>query len=177
MRFCRPSPVLLLLLMGCATAPDDSGAGLLPDPASCPPATPADVQTRRGDYYRCLDATLMGGAGCGAAGYPLGFGGKYADRSFDETWFDLTDAGQAFFLAVAPCLQEQLAAQVEPETSCALVWDSGFGTHAGCYVDSGFCALPAEDVLVIGAMFDADVYALDAFTAQFAAVSAACAER
>lgn len=169
-----PWPHLLLVLVGCVAAPDDTSEVL--DPSSCPTATPADVQTRRGDYYRCLDTTLLGGAGCGAEGYPLGFGGKYADRSFDETWFDLTAAGQDFFLAVAPCLQERLAAEVSAGSSCAQVWDAGFGAHAACYVDSGFCALPAEDVLVIGAMFDPDVYALDEFTAQFEDVTAQCAE-
>lgn len=146
-----------------------------PDPSSCAPATPADIRDRRGDYYRCLDTTLVEGAGCGAEGYPLGFGAKYADRSFDDTWYDLTSAGQDFFLAVSPCLQERLAAEVTAATSCDEVWDDGFATHAGCYVDSGFCDLPMEDLYVIGTMFDADVYTMDEFSGQLTDVALGCA--
>ncbi len=146
-----------------------------PDPSSCAPATPADIRDREGDYYRCLDSTLVGGDGCGTAGYPLGFGAKYADRSFQETWYELTSAGQDFFLAVSPCLQERLAAQVTAASTCDHVWDDGFATHADCYVDSGFCDLPAEDLYVIGTMFDADVYAMDEFTQQLTDVARGCA--
>ena len=157
------------------TADTPDTADTRPDPSTCAPATPEDIRDRQGDYYRCLDTTLIGGVGCGAEGYPLGFGAKYADRSFEETWYELTPAGQAFFLAVSPCLQERLAAQMAADTSCDEVWDDGFATHAGCYVDSGFCELPAEDLLVIGWMFDADVYLLDEFASQLADVAAGCA--
>ncbi|MSQ03860.1 MAG: hypothetical protein EXR71_18560 [Myxococcales bacterium] len=56
------------------------------------------------------------------------------------------------------------------------MWDAGFATHAGCYVDSGFCDLPVEDLLVIGWMFDADVYLLDEFASQLIDVAAGCAD-
>jgi hypothetical protein len=155
---------------GDTTPPD-----VTPDPSTCVPATPADIRDRKGDYYRCLDTTLVDGAGCGAEGYPLGFGARYADRSFEETWYDLTSAGQDFFLAVSPCLQERLAARVIAATTCDEVWDDGFATHAGCYVDSGFCDLPTEDLYVIGTMFDADVYTMDEFTGQLTDVALGCA--
>lgn len=159
---------MLLLLLACAPDPT-------PAPSTCAPATPDDIREREGDYYRCLDTTLQGGAGCGDAGYPLGFGAKYADRSFDVTWYELSPAGQAFFLAVSPCLQERLAALVTADATCDEVWDDGFSTHAGCYVDSGFCDLPPEDLLVIASMFDDDVQQLPEFATQLADVMSGCA--
>lgn len=161
---------MVLFLLGCSVL---SNAGALE--ATCVPATPEDIRDREGDYYRCLDTTLGGGAGCGPEGYPLGFGARYADRSFEEVWYELSPAGQAFFLAVSPCLQERLAAVVTPETTCDDVWLEGFATHAGCYVDSGFCDLPTEDVIVIGAMFDADVLQLPEFAEQLSDVYEGCA--
>lgn len=169
----RYGPPMWLMFFACATT---SPSASTLDPAECPTATPEDIRDREGAYYRCLDTTLVGGAGCGEEGYPLGFGARYADRSFEETWYDLGPAGQAFFLAVSPCLQERLAAQVGAETTCDEVWDMGFATHAGCYVDSGFCELPAEDVMVIAAMFDPEVEALPEFAAQLSEVFDTCAE-
>ncbi len=161
---------MVLLLLGCSLR----SGGESPDPAECAPATPDDIRDREGDYYRCLDSTLRGGAGCGAEGYPIGFGAKYADRSFEEVWYELSPAGQAFFLAVSPCLQQRLADVVTADATCDEVWQEGFATHAGCYVDSGFCDLPPEDVLVIGTMFDADVLQLPEFASQLSEVSAGC---
>lgn len=166
---------LITLLAACGS-PSADRVETAPDPSTCAPATPDDILDREGDYYRCLDATLLEGRGCGAGGYPLGFGAKYADRSFEEIWYDLTPAGQDFFLVVSPCLQERLAAQVTDVSTCDEVWDDGFATHADCYVDSGFCDLPAEDVYVIAAMFDADVYLLDEFTSQLTDVELGCAQ-
>ena len=159
---------MLLLLLACATPPD---------PADCAPATPHDIRARHGDYYRCLDTTLVGGEGCGPEGYPLGFGAKYADRSFEETWYTLGPEGQAFFLAVSPCLQARLHDDLRADATCDEVWSAGFATHASCYVDSGFCTLPAADLVVIASMFDADVVDLPEFKTQIADVLAACAAR
>lgn len=161
-----------LLLAACAE-PGPPPADL--DPADCVVATPDDVPERRGDWYRCADATLAGGAGCGADGYLLGFGAKYADRAFDVTFDAMGPAGRDFFLLVAPCLQEELAADLTADTACADVWDVGFATHAGCYLDSGFCALPPADLLTLAGMFDPDVGELPEFQAQMAEVAAGCA--
>jgi hypothetical protein len=162
--------MLLLLAGGCA---DPEPTPL--DPADCVVATPDDVQERRGDWYRCLDTTLRGGRGCGPDGYPLGFGAKYADRSFDEAFDDLGPEGRDFFLAVAPCLQERLAERVTADATCDEVWDAGFSTHAGCYLDSGFCALPPADLLVLAGMFDPDVGELPEFQQQMTEVAELCA--
>lgn len=147
----------------------------LPGPESCAPATPENILERKGDYYRCVDTTLVAGAGCGTEGYPLGFGAKYADRSFDVTYDKLSPAGQDFFRAVSPCLQKELAVQLSASTACKEVWDDGFATHAGCYVASGFCDLPIGDWFIIGAMFDGAVYKLDEFASQLNDVAAGCA--
>ena len=164
---------MLIFLLACGPVAD-GGSG--PDPATCEVATPADIRERTGDYYRCLDTTLVGGAGCGAEGSPLGFGARYADQSFDVTWYELGKAGQAFFLAVSPCLQERLAERVTAGATCEEVWEAGFGTHADCYVESGFCELPVEDLAVIAGMFDAETVALPEFQAAIGEVTARCAK-
>ena len=158
----------LLVWLACAPAPV---------PADCTPATAADVRTRAGDYYRCVDRTLQDGAGCGRGGYPLCFGAKYADRSFFETWDGLSPAGQDFFVAVSPCLQARMAESIEPGSTCDAVWELGFSTHADCYVESGFCDLPTDDLLAINAMFDDADRELPEFGDQTSDVLAACAAR
>lgn len=163
---------MLLTLLACDPAPRDSAA---PE-AACTPATPEDIRTRRGDYYRCLDSTLVGGEGCGAEGYPLGFGARYADRSFDETWDTLGPEGQAFFLAVSPCLQSRLAGSVTAASTCDEVWSAGFATHAGCYVESGFCDLPTDDLAAIVDSFDAETMELPEFADTLLEVAEACLE-
>lgn len=162
---------MLLWLLACG---DPDAAPPLPDPADCAVATPADVQETRGDWYRCVDATLADGAGCGPDGYLIGFGAKYADRAFDVSFDRMGPAGQDFYLRVAPCLQERLAADLRADTPCADVWDVGFATHAGCYVDSGFCALPPADLLTLASLFDPDVGQLPEFQAQMTEVAARC---
>lgn len=164
---------MLILLLACDPSSDSGGA---PDPSTCAPATPDDIRERKGDYYRCLDTTLVGGAGCGAEGYPLGFGARYADQSFDVTWYELGKEGQAFFLAVSPCLQERLAERVSAEATCDEVWDAGFGTHADCYVESGFCDLPVEDLAVIAVMFDAETMLMPEFQEAIGEVTTRCAK-
>jgi hypothetical protein len=161
---------MLTWLLACAPDP----APPLDEAESCVPATPEDVQERRGDWYRCLDTTLAQGEGCGPEGYPLGFGAKYADRSFDMTYDELGPDGQAFFVLVASCLQQELATRVTPQTTCAEVWDLGFATHADCYVESGFCALPTADLLVVASMYDPDLGALPEFQASLVDVAAGC---
>ena len=163
---------MLAWLLACG-APDDPPPAL--DPADCPVATPDDVQDTRGDWYRCADATLAGGDGCGPDGYLLGFGAKYADRAFDESFDQMGPAGRSFYLLVAPCLQARVAATLRADTACEDVWDVGFGIHAGCYVDSGFCTLPPADLLTLAALFDPDVGQLPEFQAQMTEVATLCA--
>lgn len=159
-----------------ACAPEPAPPEAL-DPADCVVATPEDVRDRRGDWYRCLDTKLAGGDGCGPDGYPLGFGAKYADKSYDEVWDRMSADGQAFLLGVGPCLQERLAAEVTAGTTCGAVWDLGFGTHAACYVDAGFCDLGPADLLAVAEMIEEDAAALPELQEQFTEVSAACAAR
>ncbi|MEQ1572089.1 MAG: hypothetical protein ABMA64_41055 [Myxococcota bacterium] len=154
-----------LLLFGCA--------GL--DPADCVPATVDDVLDRTGDYYRCLDTQLAGGEGCGAAGYPLGYGAKYADRYLTETYPAVSPEGQEFLRAVAPCLQVELAAWVTADASCDAVWDHGFATHAGCYADHGFCGLDIADAVAIAAAVDEADRALPEADAQTTELLERCA--
>ena len=49
------------------------------------------------------------------------------------------------------CLQTGLIPEAtgEVDTTCDVVRKKAFGTHAGCYVDSGVCMLPLRDWLAI----------------------------
>ncbi|MEQ1505854.1 MAG: hypothetical protein ABMB14_26705 [Myxococcota bacterium] len=160
--------MLPVLFAACADPSDP------PPEAACVPASEAEILERRGDYYRCLDRTLQDGAGCGPDGYPLGYGAKYADRYFDDAYPRLTDAGQAFFRAVSPCLQERMAAEVAPDWTCAEVWDHGFDTHLGCYLDAGFCGIPGSDVVEIAGVLDPEDSALPEVADLFVALTEAC---
>lgn len=49
------------------------------------------------------------------------------------------------------CLQKNLVpyATGEQSTTCSALKEFAFGTHPGCYVSSGVCALPPQDWEVI----------------------------
>ena len=121
---------------------------------TCSPRTPDSTDDDVLGFYACVDAQLVGGAGCGDDGYPLGFGGRYGQRYWDGAPTALSPEGQAWVARVASCLQVSLLDAIDRDTPCDAVWALGFGTHDACYVDTGFCALPVADQLWVFSQID-----------------------
>ncbi|KAJ7188846.1 hypothetical protein C8R46DRAFT_1024085 [Mycena filopes] len=95
-------------------------------------------------YANCLESRYN----CGADGYPLGYGQKFCTKFLAEQTL-LSAAGQTWMLATLHCLQEALVPDALGAAgatgSCSALEDKAFGTHAGCYVSNGVCALPLSD--------------------------------
>lgn len=96
------------------------------------------------DYYRCRDAQAAGQ--CGDDGYYLGFGYRYCLRYAQVTEPRMSDEGQAWSAANRACLIESLEANVPDSDDCHALIDAGYGTHAGCYRETGFCNLSLPDI-------------------------------
>ncbi|KAJ5113812.1 hypothetical protein N7456_002346 [Penicillium angulare] len=86
----------------------------------------------------CLEPLVQ----CGANGYPLGFGAKYCDK-FLENKSDFSDRGQKWEEDVGQCLQDALVPFVNgsKQPDCQDLKEYAIGTHARCYVGTGFCSL------------------------------------
>ncbi|HHO53087.1 MAG TPA: hypothetical protein ENK18_19990 [Deltaproteobacteria bacterium] len=159
----------LAVLAGCSA---DTPAPL--QPLDCVPAQPGELLQRGGAYYRCVDAQLIDGVGCGPEGYPLGYGAKYADRFALEIHPVLSEAGQRFLEDTGACLQQRMAAWITSGSSCGEVWTQAFEDHPGCYLDSGFCALELGDTLIISAAVDPEDHQLPEQQAQLEVIAAGC---
>ncbi|KAF8903198.1 hypothetical protein CPB85DRAFT_1320292 [Mucidula mucida] len=96
-------------------------------------------------FYPCLDAIYK----CGADGYPLGYGNKYC-TAFQASRSEFSPKGQQWISDVMFCLQTALEPFASSATvDCEQLSDSAFGSHAKCYVDTGFCALLPSDWLKV----------------------------
>jgi len=148
---------------GDVAAPDATpaaGADTGPTAPLCSVVPYAEAAAHVCAFYECADAHIAGGS-CSPQGYVIGFACKYADRYLAEVYPTLSPAGQTFLEEVYVCLQQALLPFVEdPEvaaaTTCEAVAQAGFGAHVPCYMESGFCALPADDVLAIARAIDAE---------------------
>lgn len=145
----RPSPVVpwRWLLPWCVACTVD------PTLPCAPRAADSDDDDVLG-FYQCVDAHLAGGEGCGAEGYPLGFGGRYGQRYWDEAPDHLSEAGVAWIHRVAACLQVALVEAVDATSTCDEVRAAGFASHDGCYLDTGFCELSLADQLWVVSIVD-----------------------
>lgn len=87
---------------------------------------------------------------CGPDGYPIGYGLKYCTK-FTDAAPKFSAIGQAWITKTMLCLQRNLVpyATGEKSTTCSALKEFAFGTHPGCYVSSGVCALPPSDWQVI----------------------------
>lgn len=149
---------------------------VLPDWHDCRYASPDDPPEDADAWYSCVDQRVQDGEGCGADGYLLGFGGKYAERYMVDVRPELSEAGQAFLDGVLVCLQEGLAAGMSDDPTCAEIETAGFGAHAPCYAANGFCDLPIEDVARIAAAIDAEDQGVPAEQEAIEAIQAQCSE-
>jgi hypothetical protein len=104
-------------------------------------------------FYTCAQERIAGG-GCPVSGYVMGFACKYAKKYLEDVYDTLTPQGQLFLDEVYVCLQSAIeglanAGANQGDDACAEVEVQGFGAHVPCYVQSGFCKLPSDDVLKI----------------------------
>jgi hypothetical protein len=98
------------------------------------------------EYYFCRDRNRS--EPCGARGYYQGFVGRYCILFTEATIPRLSPQGQQWIADVRPCLQEAME-EVDDEMSCEDVKAHGYNAHLGCYVNTGFCALPLTDMITI----------------------------
>ncbi len=99
-----------------------------------------------GEFYACADSWLAGGRGCGADGYPLGYGEYYALRFYNKTRPWMTWWGRYWLDDTLVCLQQDLQAAITMGTSCGDVRRIAFSQHANCYAENGACYLWPWDV-------------------------------
>lgn len=141
------------------------------DPVVACPVVDADaIAGDEAAFYRCAEETL----GCGADGYLLGYGTRYAERFYRHTRPWMSARGQRWIDATLVCLQESLRARIDAGTSCADVRTIAFDTHPTCYVDSGFCALPWSDWLAVVATVDGRDWVSRDAQRQVSATARAC---
>ena len=141
-----------LLLAACAVDTDTTSAALSDDPVTaCPIVDPADIAGHEATFYLCAEDALH----CGPRGYLLGYGTKYARRFYRSTRPWMSRAGQLWIDDVLVCLQDELRASIDGETSCADVRTIAFDSHPDCYLAAGFCDLPLTDWLLVFATVDA----------------------
>jgi len=121
---------------------------------------PADENCRIGfedccGFYDCLERNC----GCGAAGYPLGYGKKYC-QIFSN--YPFSGNGNKWRDATLRCLQRSLIPFSQcPPTNCSIMKSKAFDSHPFCYTYSGVCFLSPKDLLGIIAITYGDVLTLD----------------
>ena len=125
------------------------GLGCMSPAGDCPLAdTDAPTEDPAG-FYRCRDAQLNHGNGCGPDGYPLGFAAKYAEVYMWEVYPSVGQEAQAFLDANLLCLQSAFLEETSEDMTCAEVAEVGFESHPGCYLESGICGVPLVDQMAI----------------------------
>ncbi len=144
--------ISLVTLTACiaepATGSDQQQADSNPI-ASCPIADVADIAGNEQRFYLCADNYADAGAGCGADGYLVGYGAKYASRFYNHARPWMTSTGKRWIDNVLVCLQDSLRASIDTTTSCQDIRTIAFDSHPACYVDHGFCTLPFWDILKV----------------------------
>ena len=146
------NPHIASLILATTLAPLGCGGGS----ADCPLADPQAPTEDPAGFYRCHDARLNQGLGCGAEGYPLGFAAKYAERYMWEVRPAVGPEAQAFLDANLICLQTTFLADTTVEMSCGDVATAGFAAHPGCYLASDICSVPLEDQIAIMLAVDSE---------------------
>ena len=156
----------LTLALGCA--PDSQGDCAL-----------ADIHNPRenpGDLYRCRDALLNGGKGCGPDGYPVAFAAKYAEIYMWAVYPELSVEGQRFLDANLICLQSAFREDTAVEMTCEQVAQAGFAAHPACYLSSGICDLDFRDRLKIFSAIQAEDLGRPGQSQAFGEIASNCAQ-
>lgn len=103
-------------------------------------------------YATCAEAALD----CGPDGYPLGYGLKNCLR-FERNISAFSVTGQSFIWDVMHCLQSALVNVIQRGSTCDQVSVAAFASHAPCYLQNGFCALPVMDWVEIAMTVKSDL--------------------
>lgn len=105
-------------------------------------------------YTRCAEETLR----CGRNGYPLRYGAKNC-RRFVARLDSFSPQGQAWIWKTMLCLQKYLVKPVAAsDATCDSVNHEAFQSHPRCYVDSGFCDLPLNDLVQVVVTVKSDLF-------------------
>lgn len=83
--------------------------------------------------------------------YATDFVYKYCSKFMTDI-AEFSEQGQAWLNRVKPCLEDRLATallQMKEKPTCKQISDIGFGSHPGCYVETGFCKIPFSDWLKV----------------------------
>lgn len=114
---------------------------------------------------------------CGPKGYPVGFGFKFCQIYLDRE-NHYSPAAHAWLRRVRVCLMEEFAKTdlEHPGRTCSAVKSDGFGSHAGCYVKTGFCELSGVDYIQIFWAMKSSVIHAEIFK-DARSVAKACAQR
>lgn len=107
----------------------------------CPSPEPGNIAGNEAPFYECADLWVNQGEGCGANGYLLGYGAKYAKRFYNWTRPRMTSWGRPFIDGTLVCLQSELQSEISVASSCNEILSVAFGQHPGCYVENGFCEI------------------------------------
>jgi hypothetical protein len=109
-------------------------------------------------FYDCVESNC----GCGASGYPLGYGKKYC-QIFSN--YNFQGSGSRWRDATLRCLQRALIPFSQcPPTTCDQLKQEAFDSHAFCYTSSGVCFLSPRDLLAILGITYGDILTLDGIT-------------
>ena len=95
-------------------------------------------------YYTCREEEAQ----CGPDGYLMYYAYRYCNRFRLVTEPKVSEEGKLWLRKIRRCLITTLD-QAEPGTDCQSISDNGFGSHPGCYVDTGFCSLPVSDWIAV----------------------------
>ena len=112
-------------------------------------AAPSVVEAKRAcsdtiencDFYRCRDSCTP----CSSTGYYLGYGDYYC-RLFSDAYAQMSPAGKEWIDCTRTCLIRYIDTMIAETSDCVVVEELAFDSHPSCYVDCGFCSLPATDI-------------------------------
>ncbi|KJZ77118.1 hypothetical protein HIM_03439 [Hirsutella minnesotensis 3608] len=105
-------------------------------------------------YEHCAEGTVH----CGPRGYPLRYGAKNC-RRFVSRIGSFSTKGQTWIWNTMSCLQRALIRPIEgSETTCDSIQKIAFKSHPVCYLDNGFCELPASDLLQVVITVKTDLF-------------------
>jgi hypothetical protein len=130
--------------------------------ARCAAPTLDAVQGHEAELYECAERWVNHGQGCGASGYLLGYGARYARKFYFQTRPRMSTHGKDWLDHVLVCLQHDLREAIGVGSSCDEVRRTAFDQHPGCYVESGFCTLSIPDLIQVPATIDGkDLFSQD----------------
>jgi hypothetical protein len=113
---------------------------------ACPIPALGDIPGHEAVFYQCAEQYADHGHGCGADGYLIGYGTKYAQRFYAQARPKMTARGQLWIDHVLVCLQHDLRDAIDSATSCDDIWNTAFDSHPQCYIENGFCSLSPWDI-------------------------------